>query len=52
MSALHALSTAPVVETGFDLARIRADFPILNQRIHGKPLVYLDNAASVQKPKR
>ncbi|HQC72370.1 MAG TPA: aminotransferase class V-fold PLP-dependent enzyme, partial [Candidatus Competibacteraceae bacterium] len=33
-----------------DLARIRADFPILRQRVHGKPLVYLDNAASVQKP--
>lgn len=34
-----------------DIARIRADFPILRQRVHGKPLVYLDNAASVQKPK-
>ncbi|MCP5125596.1 MAG: cysteine desulfurase [Gammaproteobacteria bacterium] len=34
-----------------DLARIRADFPILRQRVHGKPLVYLDNAASVQKPR-
>ncbi|MCC8986862.1 MAG: cysteine desulfurase [Candidatus Contendobacter sp.] len=34
-----------------DLTGIRADFPILRQRIHGKPLVYLDNAASVQKPK-
>ncbi|MBZ4194050.1 MAG: cysteine desulfurase [Candidatus Contendobacter sp.] len=33
-----------------DLTRIRAEFPILRQRIHGKPLVYLDNAASVQKP--
>jgi cysteine desulfurase/selenocysteine lyase len=33
-----------------DIARIRADFPILNQRIHGKPLVYLDNAATTQKP--
>ncbi|RUQ29070.1 MAG: cysteine desulfurase [Candidatus Competibacteraceae bacterium] len=34
-----------------DLTSIRADFPILRQRIHGKSLVYLDNAASVQKPK-
>ncbi|MBL8248840.1 MAG: cysteine desulfurase [Candidatus Competibacter sp.] len=34
-----------------DLARIRAEFPILRQRVHGKPLIYLDNAASVQKPK-
>jgi cysteine desulfurase/selenocysteine lyase len=30
--------------------RIRGDFPILDQRVHGKPLVYLDNAASAQKP--
>ncbi|MBE2293742.1 MAG: cysteine desulfurase [Phycisphaerales bacterium] len=34
-----------------DLARIRADFPILRQQVHGKRLVYLDNAASVQKPR-
>lgn len=31
---------------------IREQFPILNQRVNGKPLVYLDNAATVQKPKR
>ena len=30
--------------------RIRRDFPILNRSVHGKPLVYLDNAASAQKP--
>ena len=34
----------------FDAARWRADFPILRQRVHGKPLVYLDNAATTQKP--
>ena len=34
-----------------DVARIREDFPILNQKVHGKPLVYLDNAATSQKPK-
>jgi len=34
----------------FDARRIRKDFPILNQRVHGKPLVYLDNAATTQKP--
>jgi cysteine desulfurase/selenocysteine lyase len=34
----------------FDVERIRADFPILRQRVHGKPLVYLDNAATTQKP--
>lgn len=33
-----------------DVDRVRADFPILRQEIHGKPLVYLDNAASAQKP--
>ena len=35
----------------FDLARIREDFPILRQTVNGKPLVYLDNAATSQKPK-
>lgn len=33
-----------------DVARIRADFPILAREVHGRPLVYLDNAASSQKP--
>lgn len=33
-----------------DVARIREDFPILKQQVHGKPLVYLDNAATSQKP--
>jgi cysteine desulfurase / selenocysteine lyase len=34
----------------FDVDRIREDFPILNRRIHGRPLVYLDSAATSQKP--
>ena len=34
----------------FDVARIREDFPILKQQVRGKPLVYLDNAATSQKP--
>jgi cysteine desulfurase/selenocysteine lyase len=34
-----------------DVARIRADFPILTRSIRGKPLVYLDNAATAQKPR-
>ncbi len=38
------------VATAFDVAKVRRDFPILSQRIHGKPLVYLDNAATTQKP--
>ncbi len=35
----------------FDVERIRADFPILAQRVRGKPLVYLDSAATAQKPR-
>ena len=38
--------------TSLDLSAIRKDFPILAQEVHGKPLVYLDNAATSQKPKR
>jgi cysteine desulfurase / selenocysteine lyase len=34
-----------------ELAKIRADFPILHQQVHGHPLVYLDNAATSQKPR-
>ena len=34
-----------------DVTKIRADFPILSMQVYGKPLVYLDNAASAQKPK-
>ena len=36
--------------TVLDIEQIRADFPILSQQVHGKPLVYLDNAATTQKP--
>jgi cysteine desulfurase/selenocysteine lyase len=35
----------------YDVARIREDFPILGMQVYGKPLIYLDNAASAQKPK-
>ena len=34
----------------YDVEKIRADFPILSRKVHGKPLVYLDNGASSQKP--
>ncbi len=40
-----------VAAAGYDVATIRRDFPILSTRIYGKPLVYLDNAASAQKPR-
>ncbi len=42
---------APTSGAGFDVARVRGDFPILAQRVYGHPLAYLDNAASSQKPK-
>lgn len=34
----------------YDIEKIREDFPILSRKVHGKPLVYLDNAATTQKP--
>src|SRR3984957_8985432 len=44
---MSALAETPV----FDLAEIRKDFPILSQQVHGKRLVFLDSAASAQKPR-
>ncbi len=35
---------------GFDINKVRGDFPILNQQVYNKPLVYLDNGATTQKP--
>ena len=43
-------SVVPAHRETLDARAIRRDFPILRQRIHGKPLVYLDNAATTQKP--
>src|SRR5260370_2887917 len=41
----------PAVSNGaYDVARVREDFPALSLKVYGKPLVYLDNAASAQKP--
>ena len=46
-----AVTSAPAGTSGtFDVARVRADFPILKRTVRGKPLVYLDNAATTQKP--
>lgn len=42
----QTVTKAPI----YDVARLRRDFPILTTRVNGKPLVYLDNAASAQKP--
>jgi len=44
-------SVAPAQRTSLDVNTIRADFPILQRRVHGRPLVYLDNAATTQKPR-
>ena len=43
-------SVASAPREALDLKAIREEFPILRQRVHGKPLVYLDNAATTQKP--
>jgi cysteine desulfurase/selenocysteine lyase len=56
MSIRPATSRAPQPieegkSTSLDVWRIRKDFPILDERIHGQPLVYLDNANTTQKPK-
>jgi len=51
MSSEALTRRRPAADTAYDIARIRADFPILATQVYGKPLVYLDNAASAQKPK-
>lgn len=48
MKAAHEIAAAPVAT--LDVRKIRQDFPILKQKVHGKPLVYLDNGATSQKP--
>jgi cysteine desulfurase / selenocysteine lyase len=40
-----------IAATSFDVEAVRADFPILGSAVHGRPLVYLDNAATTQKPR-
>jgi cysteine desulfurase/selenocysteine lyase len=48
MSAVQATSSLP--RTALDVAAVRREFPVLAQQVHGKPLCYLDNAASSQRP--
>jgi len=43
-------SSASARQSRLDVGRIRSDFPILRRSVHGRPLVYLDNAATTQKP--
>jgi cysteine desulfurase/selenocysteine lyase len=51
MTTRAARAPARAVTPAFDAERVRADFPILARRVNGKPLVYLDNAATSQKPR-
>ena len=51
MSAVTDLMVARPQAAGYDVERLRAEFPILATKVHGKPLVYLDNAATTQKPR-
>ena len=53
MRATHEMTASvplPGASVAFDVDRVRKDFPLLRQQVHGKPLVYLDNAATSQKP--
>ncbi len=44
------MSASPKAVAAYDVERVRRDFPILARQIHGKPLVFLDSAASAQRP--
>lgn len=44
------MDAVKTISGGYDVEAIRRDFPILHRQVHGKPLVYLDNGASAQKP--
>jgi cysteine desulfurase / selenocysteine lyase len=50
MKAVSNIGGAVAPAGVFDVARVRNDFPILKQKVHGKPLVYFDNGATSQKP--
>src|SRR6185503_1110454 len=51
MSRAPAVSAGPARASALDVERIRRDFPILQLRVKDKPLIYLDNAATSQKPR-
>src|SRR5687767_5195562 len=48
--ALEEVDAQETLTKRFDVERIREDFPILKQRVHGRPLIYLDSVATSQKP--
>jgi cysteine desulfurase/selenocysteine lyase len=45
------MTCAVATSARLDVERVRADFPVLHQEVHGRPLIYLDNAATTQKPR-
>ncbi len=47
----NARQSAATAVSTFDVARVRKDFPILEEKVHGRTLVYFDNAATSQKPR-
>ena len=51
LPVLPPRAARPAESPMFDVQRVRDDFPILRQKVRGKPLVYLDNAATAQKPR-
>jgi cysteine desulfurase/selenocysteine lyase len=52
MAREPVMNAHPAANGSYDVAKIRADFPALAMQVYGKPLVYLDNAASAQKPQQ
>jgi cysteine desulfurase/selenocysteine lyase len=51
-AAVPTTPTSPLAPRQFDVEAIRQDFPILHQTVHGKPLIWFDNAATTQKPRQ
>lgn len=51
MSQAQTIVQAAARTAAFEVERFRADFPTLDQQVHGKPLIYLDNAATTHKPR-
>src|ERR1044071_551144 len=49
---ISVVARAASASTVLDVERIRADFPVLQRQVNGRPLIYLDNAATTQKPRQ
>src|SRR5882724_97829 len=47
---MTTITSTPPKPKKVDFGKIRGDFPILDQKVHGQPLIYFDNAATTQKP--